>query len=137
MKKVILIWFVSVVLALWAALPSNAATVWTNAAGGNWEDAGNWNPNVVPTNQTVTINANGTYTVTVGSSAANTVPGSFTNVEMDIQSSGVGYPTVNFTYTNTNPFVLNGAVGMHIGNATVNWNSPNATLSIPTLFQMT
>src|ERR1043165_1347423 len=129
MKQSRLIKFLAggIVSMLAAAPVVRAAAVWTNTAGGNWEDAGNWNPNVVPTNQTVTINANGTYTVTVGSSAANTVPGSFTNVEMDIQSSGVGYPTVDFTYTNTNQFVLNGAVGMHIGNATVNWNSPNAT----------
>src|SRR5580765_608880 len=36
-------------LALLLAMPSPAQnTVWTNAAGGDWNTAVNWNPNIVP-----------------------------------------------------------------------------------------
>src|SRR5437773_2450491 len=41
-----------------------ATAIWTNAAGGNWTTASNWQPNRVPGGfDTVLITADGTYTV--------------------------------------------------------------------------
>src|ERR1700678_334358 len=45
---------------------SNAQISWTNAAGGNWNSAGNWSPNEVPrAADSVSISLNGNYTVTL------------------------------------------------------------------------
>jgi hypothetical protein len=56
-------------ILLCAAAPA-ADIVWTNTAGGNWNVAANWSPNQVPTaSDTAWITNNGTYTVTLDTSA--------------------------------------------------------------------
>jgi hypothetical protein len=81
------------------------------------------------------LGASGSYTLTIGDSAAITVPNSFTNVGFDIPLSGsAAGPTLNVNYTSAVPFQVNGS--MNIGNATVNWNTPNAVLSISSALGM-
>jgi hypothetical protein len=55
---------------LWI-VPAKAATiVWTNLAGGNWNVAANWLPNLVPGSNDVAVITNaGTYTVALNASA--------------------------------------------------------------------
>ena len=50
---------------------SRAADItWTNASGGNWSSAGNWNPNQIPgLGDNAFITNNGSYTVAVTISA--------------------------------------------------------------------
>jgi hypothetical protein len=61
--------FTTIALFLGALLSARAATItWTNAAGGNWGTAANWNPNQVPgASDTALITSSGTYTVTLDS----------------------------------------------------------------------
>ena len=43
---------------------------WTNTAGGNWNVAANWSPNILPgSSDNAFIVSNGTYTVTLNASA--------------------------------------------------------------------
>ena len=59
-------------LAFLCPLAAKAVPIaWNNAAGGNWNTAGNWNPAQVPTSaDDVSITLAGTYTVTVDVNAA-------------------------------------------------------------------
>jgi len=113
--------------------PAFTTNAWTNSVGGTWETATSWSQGSVPAfDDFVRITATGTYTVTVGNTAADTVPNSFTNVALDIVST-LGRPTLDFTYTNAINFVLstNGSsvFPLRIGNATLNWNAPNAAMT--------
>jgi len=58
-------------LFLAAICHARAATVvWTNTAGGNWNNTNNWSPNTVPASgDTVLITNAGTYTVTLNAAA--------------------------------------------------------------------
>ena len=58
-------------LGLAAMRSSHAATInWTNINGGSWSAAANWSPNQVPdVTDSAVINAAGTYTVTLDTSA--------------------------------------------------------------------
>src|ERR1043166_6508315 len=124
------------VLALLVSVPPLASAFttnnWTNSVGGTWEIASSWSQGSVPDfDDYVRINATGTYTVTVGNSAADTVPNSVTNVTIDVVSTS-GRPTLDFTYTNAIDFFLStnaGSSSLRIGNATVNWNAPNAVFT--------
>ena len=63
-------------LAVMALLVSGGAAraaelCWTNATGGNWSVAGNWNPNQVPGGADhAYLTNNGSYTVTVSANTA-------------------------------------------------------------------
>ena len=94
-------------LVVMGAIASVRAAVdtWTKTTGGVWEDTTGWSLGRVPTNSdTVNVTAGGSYTVTVVSSAANTVPTSFTNTFMNVNATG--NPTVDFNYTNAINFRL-------------------------------
>jgi hypothetical protein len=58
-------------LAAVGNIVADAATInWTNTAGGNWSVAANWSPNQVPgSSDNAVITANGSYTVTLNTSA--------------------------------------------------------------------
>jgi hypothetical protein len=87
---------------------------WTNQAGGSWESAGNWNPNVLPnpTNR-VTI-ANGSYTVLINDTTADTDPGGasswMTAVGTTVPALTLGQagtsPTLLVNFTNTSRQLL-------------------------------
>jgi len=67
-------WHCLCLCLLWTLLPlsTEAATrAWVNTAGGNWHTAANWSGGVVPnSSDTVLINADGTYSVTIATDAA-------------------------------------------------------------------
>jgi hypothetical protein len=71
---------------------TTAAIFWNTGASGNWSVATNWSPNTVPnnTNDDVTINAAGTYTVTVD---VGTDVGSFV---FDAPTATISIPTNDF-----------------------------------------
>lgn len=86
--------------------PVDAANrFWTNAAGGSWEAPGNWSPNGSPTNtDSIFIQANGTYTVNIDDTTADTGDpnGWLTVFETRINGDGVGgTPTLLIDFTNT------------------------------------
>jgi hypothetical protein len=70
-----------------------AAIAWVNTSGGDWNVAGNWNPAQVPgAADTATINAAGTYVVTVSdteSVASFTIGGGVGAQTLQINSGGV------------------------------------------------
>jgi len=79
---------------------------WTNAAGGNWSVAANWDPNEVPgPNDTAQINsATGTYTVTDDTNAtvsSLTVGGAVSGVQNLKLPNGVTL-TMSYATVNTN-----------------------------------
>src|ERR1051326_6256846 len=108
--------------------------VWTNPAGGLWEGTTNWNQGRVPiSTDALQFGASGSYTVTVSSSAANTVPNSFSNSGLDLpQASSAATPTLLLNYTNPITFQVNGT--MNIGNSTLTMNAPNGTFAVGTVF---
>src|SRR5688572_30631755 len=70
---------------------------WINPAGGLWEVPSNWSLGHAPqvaSNDAPQIGVSGTYTVTVGSSAANTASETFTNATVLVTTFGSGTPTV-------------------------------------------
>jgi len=109
-----------------------ATNVWTNTVGGAWEDAASWSQSSVPdaTDQ-VRVGSNGSYTVTLGSSAVNTVPNSLTNDTLSIHGFGSGSPTLLLTYTNAATFRVENDVD--IGNGTLTFNAPNGVFEISTI----
>ena len=66
-------WGIALGMAMWllSTLSSHAtAIVWTNLSSGNWSEATNWSPNLVPsTNDDALITNGGTYDVSLDSSA--------------------------------------------------------------------
>jgi len=112
-----------------ALVPAFAAdNIWTNPAGGNWEDATSWSDGAVPdSTDTVKVGSNGSYTVTVGNNAANTVPNSFTNFRLVVDAIGSGSTTLELTYTNAIGFRLTDRV--ELGDGTLTINLPNGSLS--------
>ncbi|HYG25182.1 MAG TPA: immunoglobulin domain-containing protein [Verrucomicrobiae bacterium] len=63
--------FLAVALSVGQQSSFAADVVWTNAAGGNWSAAANWNPNQVPTGADAAwITNSGSYTVTVSANAS-------------------------------------------------------------------
>src|SRR5215468_7700781 len=77
-------------------------TAWTNTAGGNWNTAANWNPNIVPdvgTNAVVT-NA-GTYTITYNAPMTAAAIGSLTNSSvLTLNISAAGFNAAGTTFLN-------------------------------------
>jgi hypothetical protein len=73
----------------------SAQLVWTNTAGGTWNVAANWNPNLVPTAaDTAVITNAGTYTVT--NSAAVTVSSIVLGLDPDTNAPAV-FPQLRHT----------------------------------------
>ena len=81
----------TVILAVAAiAGPARATTlIWTNTAGGNWNNTNNWNPNQLPTpTDDAVVTVGGTYTVTL-------------NVSSTVNSLTVGGSSGQITLTNS------------------------------------
>src|SRR5690242_19078621 len=69
---------VAVIVSFFAsARVSTAANdAWTNTAGGSWEVSGNWSLGTTPTSaDTAFLTNNGTYSVNINDTTANTDPG--------------------------------------------------------------
>jgi hypothetical protein len=75
---------------------------WVNAGGGNWEVGGNWNTGA-PTNlDDARIFSNGTYTVFITNSTADTAAGTITNLQdISMGNSAGDNQTLVVNYTNT------------------------------------
>src|ERR1039457_6536070 len=115
--------------ALLVGLAAQAATItWTNAAGGGWNTAANWNPNAVPgtndtaiiTNAGVTVLLNGATGVggiSLGSGSGGTVTLSLNNQTLTLYGPLTVNPSGSFAVDgsstlmgNTNA-VLSGTIG--------------------------
>ncbi|NQU40313.1 MAG: hypothetical protein HQ523_10210, partial [Lentisphaerae bacterium] len=71
MKRRVLIIAGSVILLFIANCTRAATITWTNSAGGNWSDAVNWDPNLVPdTGDDAIITAAGSYTINLHQSVS-------------------------------------------------------------------
>ena len=116
-------------MAILATRTADAATViWTNTAGGAWETTTSWNLGVLPgSSDTAQVGSNGNYTVTIGSSAANTVPNFFTNANLQVNGLPSGSPTLELTFTNATTFVVTS--DLEVGNGTLTLNASNGLLS--------
>ncbi len=114
-------------IALLAALaPLSARAVdneWISSSSGLWTNVPSWNQGRLPIASDRVFIYKG-VTVTVDNAAANLAADSFTNTALYLYNVS-GTPTLNFDYTNTATFRVNGQLNM--GNATLNWNAPNAT----------
>ncbi len=93
-----------IVLAIFTAFTTAHADtiVWTNTAGGNWNTAANWSPNVIPgSSDTVEVTNDASYTVNVDgtANAGNMVLGTSDAGSTNIQA---------FQLTTGNNFILNG-----------------------------
>src|ERR1043166_7373172 len=96
---------------------------WISNSSGLWTNVPSWNQGRLPiASDRVFIYK--PVTVTVDNAAANLTADSFTNTALFLYNSS-GSPTLTFDYTNTPTFYVNGQLNM--GNATLNWNAPNAT----------
>jgi hypothetical protein len=96
-RNLILLVFVSAFTAAHAA-----TIVWTNTAGGGWNEATNWSPNVVPgSGDTVEITNDASYTVNVdGVAKAGSI---------DLGTADVGSTNIQaFQLTTGNTFTLSG-----------------------------
>src|ERR1051326_2851871 len=119
---------IGLTLAAVSIVPA-ATDIWINTAGGAWEDTTSWNLGAVPgPSDDVRVGSNGSYTVTIGSSAASTVPNSFTNSTLQVNGLGSGSPTLELTYTNAMTFAVTN--GLQVGNGTLNVNIANWILSV-------
>ena len=102
--------FAALVLTL---ASSRAATItWTNTAGGNWNDAANWNPNQVPgASDDALITSDGIYTVTldVSASIASLTLGGASG-KQTLNNSGN-----TLTLTNASTVGANGELGLSSG----------------------
>src|ERR1039457_3829336 len=115
--------------ALLVGLAAQAATItWTNAAGGGWNTAANWNPNIVPgTNDTAIITsagvtvllngATGVGGISLGSGSGGTVTLSLNNQTLTLYGPLTVNPSGSFAVDgsstlmgNTNA-VLSGTIG--------------------------
>ena len=104
------------VTVLYASSLSAATMTWTNEAGGNFQTAGNWNPNTVPsTNDTAIFDLIGPYTVTWSASV--------TNYDFAVKQGSVTWDlnghTYNFNGSNHIYFGQTGVLDMTITNGTV------------------
>src|SRR4051812_15066781 len=101
----------SLVAVVLLAGPVRAADiVWTNAAGGNWSVAANWNPNQVPGGaDNALVTASGSYTVTLNSAAT-------------VASLQVGGGTGTKTLTVSSTLTVNGASSVD-ANSVLNFSS--------------
>ena len=64
----------SLLLVATTTMPA-ATIIWTNTAGGTWNTAANWSPNIVPgAGDTANITTPGTYSVALNVNGCRTVP---------------------------------------------------------------
>ena len=109
-------WGAALGMGMWllSTLSSHAAAmVWTNLGGGNWSEATNWSPNVVPsTNDDAFITNGGTYDVSLDISPtinSLTVGGGSNGVQT--LHTGISLLTVN----NASDISTNGAFDLEGG----------------------
>ena len=105
--------FAVIALGAMALASASAATIaWTNTSGGNWSEAGNWEPNQVPGDgDTALITSNGTYTVTldVGATIASLTLGGASGTQT-LTTGGN-----NLTLTDASTVSTNGIFGLSGG----------------------
>ncbi|HLA64163.1 MAG TPA: hypothetical protein VK610_07030, partial [Rhodothermales bacterium] len=87
-----------------AAHAQTCTTSWTNAAGGPWATAGNWDNGVPDAADDVCITLAGTYTVTVGAFSVNSLTVGGASGVQTLQLSG------NFSLAATGSVGANGAL---------------------------
>jgi T5SS/PEP-CTERM-associated repeat protein len=96
---------VAVLLAGTIPVANAASLAYTNTAGGSWETANNWSSHTTPTIvDTASITNNGTYTVNLNDTTADTDPGgasSWLTVNNLTVGNGTGISTLLLNFTNT------------------------------------
>ena len=104
--------------------------VWTNTAGGNWNDAANWSPNQVPgSTNDVVIAASGTYTVTLNiSTTVNSLSLGGASGQQTLVNNGYALTLNQASVINTNGvFALGGGSLTDTNQLTINgqlaWNA--------------
>src|SRR6185503_2094403 len=109
------------VIAFLPHLAFSAANSWTNTSGGSWEASTNWSLGTPSNTDSIFITNNGTYTVQIDNTTANTGD---TSTWMQVNSIAVsavsGLPTLLIDFTNT-ARILNlsstASGALNIGNA--------------------
>lgn len=118
--------FLAIVPVFLAQTCRSAQLVWTNAAGGNWTVAANWNPNTVPAaGDSVVITNEGTFTVTLAAGAtlnSLTLGSTLTPGTRTLQLTA-GTLAVTNTYSETNGIIFMNGGSM---NSTGPFNSAGA-----------
>jgi autotransporter-associated beta strand protein len=116
-------------------------TAWTNTAGGNWNTAANWNPNIVPDAGTNTLVTNAaTYAITYNAPMTATAIGTLTNgtsAILTLNISAGGFNVAGTTFLNggsgsalnliTNGVMTNATVSVQNQNAAINFNGGSMT----------
>src|ERR1051326_6532471 len=114
---------VALLLAIVIPTAKAASLAYTNTAGGSWETAANWSSSATPTiADTASVTNNGTYTVTLDDTTANTDPGgaaSWLTINSLNIGNATGKSTLLLDFTNTaksltvtNVVFLGGASGV-------------------------
>jgi len=103
-----------------AAHPTHAANnIFTNTAGGSWEDANNWTGGSPDSTDFILITNNGTYTVLLNNTTADTDPGgasSWLTISNLNLGNLTGLPTLLLDFTNTAKALTVGVPGSGILN---------------------